>query len=239
MNEIVLSDYVRIILHRLWAVILAAVLFAATAYSYCRFVATPVYSARASILMTNGAIVNTDIDNTVKNTDLAASIYLVDTCVDILKSPGIYQQLSTSIGNKYSYRQLMGGFSVVKRDENSLFIDITFKSTSAEECKMLVNAFAELCNNGYISEIIPSATATVMAYADGVGLVSPRTMRTTVAFFIFGAVVACAVIIFLNSLDRAIKGEEDLKAMFDIPILGTVPDFEISGKAAHNTSGGY
>ncbi len=234
MNELNLLSVFKMILNRIWLVIIAVVVFAASAFSYCTFFATPVYKSSASIMITNGAIITEELNSTVSNTDINASLYLVDTCVDILKSPKIYQELSKAIGEKYNYKSLKGGFGVSKRGDTSLFIDFSFKSTDKDEAIKIVNAFATLSID-YIREIIPSARVNVMSESDGASMVSPRTTVTTFYFALIGALLSSAIIVVFNLLDQTIKGEEDLKTTFNLPVLGCVPDFDnvnASGKKA-------
>ena len=75
-----------------------------------------------------------------------------------------------------------------------------------------------------------------MATADSVDKVSPRTFFTTVIFAVLGGAVCCAVIFLHETMDKAIKSEEDIKALFDTPILGSVPDFETSNNKKNYTS---
>lgn len=225
MNELNLFSIFKMILNRIWIVILAVIVFAAAAFSYCSFFATPVYKSSASIMITNGAIITEELNNTVSNTDINASLYLVDTCVDILKSPKIYQELSKAIAEKYNYKALKGGFAVSKRGDTSLFIDLSFKSTDKDEAIKIVNAFATLSTD-YIREIIPSAKVNVMSESDSASVVSPRTTYTTFLFALIGALLSSAIIVIFNLLDQTIKGEDDLKATFNLPVLGCVPDFD-------------
>ncbi len=236
MNEISLSSIFNIVIRRIWAVILATVLCGSLAFVYCEFFETPVYQTKSSIIVTNGAVITDSINSTVSNTDLAASLYLVDTCVDVLKSPGIYQELSTAIDNKYSYKALKSSFAVSRRSEDSLFVDIFFKSTSKTEAIEIVNAFADLSSN-YICEAIPASTVAVMERSDSAAVVSPRTMFSTVLFALLGAIISALVVVIISMLDKAIKGEDDFKENFDIPILGAVPDFDASNSSKN--AGGY
>ncbi len=241
MNEISLSSIFNIIIRKAWAVIIATVLCGALAFTYCEVFETPVYQTKASIIVTNGAVITDTINSTVSNTDLAASLYLVDTCVDILKSQGIYQELSSAIADKYSYKALKSSFSVSRRSDESLFVDISFKSTSKEEAIEIVNAFADLSSN-YICEAIPSATVAVMEHSDSASVVSPRTAFSTALFALIGAIVSSLIIVIISMLDKAIKGEEDFKESFDIPVLGAVPDFDISSNSNNKgkkAAGGY
>ncbi len=245
MNELTPMSIINMILHRLWAVILAAVVCAVGTFAYCRFLADPVYQATISLAVTNGTIIKDDDgstaetgnqNNTVNFNDLSASVYVAKNCVDILKSSSIYKDLSAAINNQYSYKMLKKGFSVNLRNEEKIFIDISFKSTSYNETIKIVNAFADLSAVN-IKKIIPSATVVVMDYADTAPQTSPRTTNNALLAAVVGALLASGIIVVLNLFDRTIKGEEDFKARFDIPILGCVPDFDsVMGNSTHTRS---
>lgn len=237
MNELSLSSIISIILKRVWLVIIVAILCAAIAFGYCKFIATPVYKANTSILVTNGGIITDSSDDSIQTNDLSASIYLVDTCVDILKSQKIYKDLSTAIGDKYSYSALKNGFTITKRDDESLFIDISFKSTDPEEAKVIANAFTQLAPS-YTEEILPSVTVEILDEADKASSVYPQTLSSTFVFAILGAVITCIILVLIETLDQAIKSEEDFIAYFDIPVLGSVPDFDNSPSYAYRAKTG-
>lgn len=243
MKEISIMYILNLALRRLWALILAAIVFAGAAFGYCKFLATPRYSATASILVTNGAILvqNPTIegDETVNSTDISASISLMETVSDILKTPDIFRTLSDEIGNRYSYGTLKGMMSIASRSNKSLFIDITFTATSREEAIDLVNKFVALAPD-YISDFIPYSYVAVTSTADGASLVYPRTTFLIMAAAVAGAVLAFAVAFIVDSFDHAILGEADLAANFDIPVIGTVPDFESVGvlSTSNQTAGG-
>ena len=237
MNEISLSSIISIILHRIWLVILVAVLCAALAFGYCKYIATPVYSARASILITNGGLITDNRDDSIQTNDLSASIYLVDTCVDILKSQGIYQDLSTAIGEKYSFSQLKGAFSISKRNDQNLFIDISFKSTNPDEAMLIVNTFTQLCPE-YMADKLPPVTVEVMDKAYGSSMVYPNTISSTFFIGLLGAFATCLLLVLFASLDQTIKSEEDFVETFAIPVLGAVPDFDNSPTYAYRAKTG-
>lgn len=234
MNEISLASITSIILHRIWIVILVAVLCASLAFSYCAFIATPVYSARTSILVTNGGILTEDTDS-ISTNDLSASIYMMNTCVDILKSQPIYKSLEEALGGKYSYKELKSGFSISKRDDENLFIDITFKSTNKEEAIQIVNTFTQLCPQSMAIEAI---IVKEMDMADSASKIFPQTLSSTAIFGILGAVISCVIIILVATLDQTIKDEEDFVENFDIPVLGAVPDFDNSPTYAYRSKTG-
>lgn len=229
-----IMDLVMLALRHIWIIILTAVVFAAGAFSYCKFFVTPSYSATASILVTNGAV-TTSYDETtgkIASSDISASLYLSYTVVDILNTPDIYKKVADQLGKDYSYQGLMGCSSIARRSEETLFIDVTFSSTDPKEAMRIANKFVEIAC-GYIPEFIPSARANVASTAIKASMTYPRTVMTTGVAGVVGAVAAYIVLFIIDSMNRAIKGEEDFTSNFDVPLLGAVPDFE------NAESGGY
>lgn len=244
MENISLMELLQIAVRRIWILILTALVFAAAAFSYCRFLAVPKYTATASILVTNGAIItqdDTDVTNFVSATDISASIKLAYTIIGILQTNDIYKDLSLSLGNSYSYSELRQMSSISRRDNDSLFIDVSFSCSDPQEAKKLVNAFVVLTPD-YITEFVPYSNASVVSLADSSSKTYPKTSTTTFIAAILGGGISFVFVFILDLLDKTIKGEEDFKSRFDIPIIGAVPDFEnvlisSSQKGGYHTNG--
>ena len=238
-----IMDLVMLAWRRIWVIILATIVFASAAFSYCKFLLTPSYSATASILVTNGAVITSYAETTdkISGSDISASLYLAYTVVDILNTPDIYKKVADQLGKEYSYQGLMGASSVARRSDDTLFIDITFSSTDPKEAMRIANKFVEIACN-YIPEFIPSARANVASTAIKAAMTYPRTMMTTGVAGVVGAVEAYVILFIIESMNRAIKGEEDFTSNFDVPLLGAVPDFENaegSGYRKSKRKGGY
>ncbi|MDE6767255.1 MAG: hypothetical protein K2J35_03560, partial [Eubacterium sp.] len=56
--------------------------------------------------------------------------------------------------------------------------------------------------------------------------------KKTFIGFMAGAVLAAAYIILRDLLDIRVKGSDDLDEHYDIPILGTIPEFEFKASGA-------
>lgn len=236
-----IMDMLMLALRRLWILVLASAVCAASAFGYCKFFVTPTYSAMASILVTNGAVTISYSENTdkVSGSDITASLYLAYTVVDILNTPDIYKKVADSLGENYNYQQLMNSSSIARRTEDTLFIDVKFTSTDPKEAMRIANKYVEVAC-GYIPEYIPSARAMIASTAIKSVMVSPRTVMTTFVGGVVGAVAAYVILFIIESLNRSVKGEEDFTANFDVPLLGTVPDFENAETGGYRKSkGGY
>ena len=230
MNDISIFYLLNLALRRLWALFLAGIIFTSGAYAYCKFLATPSYSAKASVLVTNGSIISEadSPDNSVTVTDISASLSLANTIADVLQASGIFKTIAEDIDNQYSYRQLMGMSTIQRRNNMTMVVDVTFSTSDPNESIRLANIFVKTAPE-YIMEVIPYSNAIVLSEADVASKTYPRTLTTSLFVGLVGAVLAFAVVFIIDFFDQAIKGEEDFKVKFDIPIIGIVPDFENAG----------
>lgn len=231
MKDISLMYLFDLAVRRIWVLILAAVVFAAGAFGYCKFLATPEYTATASVLVTNGGIMvqeSTDGKETISTTDITASINLVDTVTDILETSDIYIKLAEEMGNKYTYKQLKGKTTISAKTDHSMFVDVSFKASDPKEATEMVNAFVELTPE-YIVQFVPYSSVAVAQTADSATLVFPRTTTISAVAAMVGIVLAFAVVLLIDSFDQAILGEKDFTSHYDIPLVGSIPDFESMG----------
>lgn len=230
MRNLTLFSLLNLALRYAWILILCALVFAIGTFSYCEFVATPIYSATGSVLVTNGAILSQQYkdyyenDSTLNNTDIVASINFADTINDILNTNGIFKQLAAKTDNKYSYSELASRATVKRKSESSLFISVSFKSNEKAEAILLVNEFLDLTPS-YIKEFVPSTAAVSTSVADTASKVSPNTMTSTGLAGIIGACLAYGIIVIIYSMNTTITNEDDFKEHFDIDVLASIPDF--------------
>ncbi len=243
MKEISLMSIFDLFLRRLWALILAFVIFATGAYCYCKFIATPRYSSGASIIVTNGAITQIDItdeNDTVAATDVTASMNLIDTIIDIMKTPDIYKKTAQAFGGKYTYTELKSMASISKRGDTTLLVDVAFTGSSPEDVATLSTLFAKTACN-YITEFIPYSKAKVAETATKSSMVYPRTLTTTAIAGFLGALFLFAIFFLLETTNRTIQSDEEFSKKYDVPIIGLIPDFEnvgVQGKG-YNKYGKY
>ncbi len=214
---------------------------------FCKFLATPAYTATASVLVTNGGIIVQESYNgseSVNTTDITASINLVDTITDILETSDIFKQLSNEADVDYTYSDLKNMATVSGRTDNSMFVDVKFKASSEKEATELVNKFVSLAPE-YITKFVPYSNVAVASTADKATMVYPKTMSTVMIVALVGAVLAFAIVLLIDSFDQAILGEEDFTSHYSIPLIGSVPDFESIGIIGSNnyqkggSKGGY
>lgn len=238
-NNISLIGLLKLALRYIYILIAVALVAAIVAFSYCNFIAVPRYSSTGSIVVSNGAIINNSssqsTSNKVSTSDIAASLQLSNTIIDILNTNDIYKELASDLGNKYTYTDLMGRATVKRRSEDTLFIDATFTADTPEEAQALVNGFLKLVPD-YILKFIPNSTAAVTTTADKAVKIYPRTSKTVFVSALAGVLLSYAVIYLISIFNTTIKNEDDVKSNYDLTVLGNIPDFS---SAAFNKRNKY
>ena len=242
-NNISLISLVKIAIRHFYILVISALVCGIAAFSFCQFVAVPVYSATGSVLVTNGAIIKDNIDNNtgsskVSNTDISASLQLANTITDILKTNDIYKELADNTGNKYTYSELKSKISVKRRSTDTLFIDIAFTGSTPEEAKSLTNKFLELAPD-YILKFIPNSTAAVTTNAESALRIYPRTSVVSLAAAFIGAVISFAIVYLISLANTTIKTESDITDNYKIMLIGNIPDFSNAKSKGYYKYGKY
>lgn len=222
--KLILSE----ILRKLWMIVLSAIICAIGAYVYFSNFVNPVYRASASIIVTNGAI-SSDKAEYIASQNITASSSMLTTCVDILKTKNAYDFLSREYDYEYSASDFAKMTSISIRNSDSLFIDIDVDNVSSSAAIKIVNSFTKNAPK-YIKSVMPSAEVTVMQLADDSEIVSPRIVLMTITIGFIGALIPVIIIAILAIADTTVKGEDDLVDKYNVAILGSVPDFDLSSR---------
>ncbi len=226
MKELDLSSVLKTIKDHIIPILLSAVILAALVFGYNTFFVAPTYRTTTSILVNNGGLADVGIPGeSVSNSDLNASLYLVETCVDILESDNMYKELANALGDNYNYYNLKRRFVPAPRGEESLLIDISTYGTNPKEIKEIANTFLEIAPT-FIRNNILSVDVKILATAETVDKTGPRTASNALYAFVIGALLSSLVFIVISLLKNTIENDTDFKARYSIPLLGTVPIFE-------------
>ena len=226
MKEIDLSSLYKIIKEKIVIIGLSAIILAVAVFGYNSFFVAPTYRTTTTILVNNGGLADVGVQSGgVNNNDLNASLYLVETCVDILESDYMYKELSKALGGNRSSRSLRGRFSPVARGEQSLLIDIYTFGSDPKETMEVANTFLEVAPT-FIKNNILSVDVKVLGNAETVTKTGPRTAFNTLVAFIIGFLLSSLVFVVISLFKNTIESERDFKSRYEIPLLGTVPVFE-------------
>lgn len=227
--EIDLLRIIKVLWHRVWILILAAILAGAAAFSYARFLVDTKYSSTAMMYVNNSSISIGSTNVSISSGELSAAQSLVDTYLVILKSRTTLEEVIEKSGVEYTYEELSGMITSGAVNGTEVF-QITVTSTDPAEAKLLANTIADVLPKT-ISNVVDGSSVRVVDYAVATGhRVSPSYTKYTTIGLVIGFIISAGIIIVLDLMDDVIHDEEYLMQNYDIPVLAMIPDLESAGK---------
>lgn len=226
MKELDLSSLYKIVKERILIILLAAVVLAGAVFTYNSFFIKPTYCTTTTILINNGGLADLGNQGNVESNDITSSLNLVQTCIGVLESQMMHKELSKALDEEYSYSYLMSCFAFAPRGEDSMLVDVYTYGKSPKEIKKIANTFLEIAPTFITYNVVGGVDVKVLAEAETTYKVAPRVLFNTVLAFVIGLVASTLVFIVISLFKNTIESEEDFKARYDIPLLGTVPLFE-------------
>ena len=221
--------------HRLWLVVIAAVLCAALFFAYTVFFITPQYNCSAMFYVNNSSIsIGGSVD--ITNADIVASKSLVDTYIVILNSRSCLTDVIDYADLNYSTTTLRNMLEASAVNETEVF-EVIITGPNPEENKRIADAIAYILPNK-ISEIVEGTSAKVVDYAIvATSPASPNRTNNMIIGFIVGFVISVGLIVILEIFDNTVRSEEDIIQISALPVLAAVPDMMAPSKGNYYYDG--
>lgn len=216
--ELRIQDLLAACLRR-WKIIAIFILIGATiAWGVTFFCMKPMYQASATLYVNNGDKIG------VTSSDVSASIYLVKSYMVMASSDTLLEQVSENLGGEFTSQQLRSAVSTSQIDYTMIFtLHVSHKDPYAAEriANEMVKVLSEIGPEkikGSNAQIIDTARVPTAPY-------SPSYTSNIFMGAAVGALLAVVLVVFLFLQDTRIKDENDLTDMFNLPILGRIPNF--------------
>ena len=230
-TEIDLKRLILALFHKAWLLVLCALVAGALAYIYTANFITPLYRASVSIYVNNAnpQMVNSSY---ISGSDLATAQRLVNTYVNIIRSDTVLEKVAQQSGLNITTNQIRG-MMTAESVENTEIFNINISSADPELAAHLANTIAEVAPDE-ISNFLEGSSTKIIDYAKVPEYrYYPSYRQNTFLGQCIGGAIGVGYVVLRTILDVRIKGEEDLERLFDLPVLGAIPDF------ADNRKGGY
>ena len=227
--EFDIKELLSVLIKKAWIIILCAVLVSTAVLVYTANFVQPLYSAEVTLYVNNNSSQNS---TAISSSDLAVALRLVATYVNIVESDMVLEKVIEETGIMLTSAQVRSMLSAEPVGETEMFV-VRITSPDPQMSADLVNAIAEVAP-ARISAVIEGSSAKVIDYARVPKSRSfPNYTTNTIVGALVGAVAAIAVILLQARLDNRIKKEEDLTNLFNIPVLGRIPDLDDAQEQAN------
>ena len=180
---------------------------------------TPKYSSSTQVLVNEK-----EKDNQMMAQQVQSNLQLVNTYSEIIKSPRILDKVSKNLKGKYSSKEISGMLTVSNQTESQI-LNIAVENESRETASKVANEIANVFSKD-VSKIMNVDNVSILSKADTKGnQISPQPLVNSVVGIFLGLIVALIIIFMKEILDKRIKTEEDVTEILDLPVLGTIQDF--------------
>ena len=209
---------------RKWKLIaLCVFLGVAIAVGITAFAITPMYRASATIYINNSRYTG-DVDY-VSSSDLSASRALVKGYVALVKSDPILEKAVEKLGDGYTMTEVKESISA-KQIEETVMFTLYVVHSDPERAAAIATAVSDVVPiEG--PKVIEGTSARLVNYAKvPTSPYSPSYVNNTFVGAVAGFLVAIVFVTIMFLRDTRIKDENDLTDMFNLPILGRIPDLD-------------
>ncbi len=221
--EIDLQELLLVYLRKWWIIILCLAIGASVALGFTWKFVTPQYRASISIYVNNSRGAE-DMDY-LSSSDLTAAQRLVNTYVSIAKSDRVLDRIAENLGGDYTSSELARMITAKQMNETEIF-QIYVINEDPVEAARIANAAAEVAP-AEISNLIEGTSARLIDLAKiPTSRYSPSYSRSVLIGGAIGLVLALLVLTIFHLKDTRIKDENDLTSLFELPVLGRIPNFE-------------
>ena len=226
-DKINFFELLKTVLKRWWIIVLFTLVFGAAGYGYGKYFITKRYASVGRMYIDTLRDINSSDENNNPERNLQsinASQRSVLTCIEVLKSEAVLQQVKERTGVSNSTSAIRNMLTLKSVNETEV-LQIRAETTNYINAKLIVD---ELMRVGEVElkRIVGVSTAQIIDE----GTLNKNPVYPQVGSYLMmgiaaGFLLGAALIIFIVLLDNRVKSEEELKA-FNLPVIGVIPEID-------------
>lgn len=234
--ELDILQLIKALWNKVWAIVIAAVIFGTGGFVYSSFFITPMYKAEALMYVNNSSFSVGSTSFSISTSELTAAQSLVETYIVILNTRSTLEEVIEVADLDYTYEQMKHIVSANAINNTEVF-SISVTTADPEESEYIANVIARILPNK-IADVIDGSSVRIVDLAVAPTVkASPNITLFTVVGMIIGMAIACLIIIMLELTDTLIHSEDYLNETYDIPVLAVIPDLLASSESSNYYSG--
>lgn len=217
-KEISVAELLNLLKSKIVLLIFCALLGGGIAWGITKYMMKPTYETSTILCV----ISNIGKQEQCLVNDINASQKLVNTYMEVLKSPTILSKAIKRSQLPYTIKELQQMITTVSK-ENTFVFTVSIRGESAEDITNFLNSLVEVCIND-IPHIVRVGSMRIVDKASKPNLpILPNVSINLVIGMAVGIGLAIFCILIQYSLDNTIKSKEELERCSSIPILGVIP----------------
>ena len=241
MEELDLKELFEIFWHKKAQIILIILIFIVIGVIYTVGFTTPMYSSSTTLVLVGTESENpteNQTTDTITTTDLTINSKLVATYSELVKSKNILGQVISNLGINIDENTLRQNIEVTAVEDTEL-IEITVLDENPTYAAKIVNEIANVFKEKIAGEIYKINNVYIVDQGEVASTPSNINHAKDIVIFAFiGVVVAVMYVLIANMLDTTVKTQEDIEKSIKIPVLASIPMYDMEMEKLKKRKGG-
>lgn len=221
--ELNLRKVTKTIAEKIWIVVFATVVAAILSFFVTKFLITPQYVSTATLYVQNTE--NRQIDVGINMVDLTAAIKLVDTYIVVMESDLVMDEVAQNIGSKYTGEEIREMFSAASEKETEV-LRINVKNEDPAMANRIAEEILRVAPDELIRVVKAGAVEVIDHASYPMEPSSPNMKWNLFLGTLLGLLLSLIAVVLAEFLKVQIHDEEDLTDIFNIIVIGSVPEVE-------------
>lgn len=214
--EIDLQEIAGVLLSRIWLILLSGLLFAGAVGTYCKFIATPLYTSTTQLCILSNTT------SIASLSDLAVGAQLTQDYIVVAQSRPVVEQVISNLDLDMTYEELLE-VTTVENPTDTRILTITVTDPDPTLAKQIVDQYAQVSKKRIAKLMDINEPGIVEEGHVAENKTSPTTSKNSVIAGLVGVFLAAAYVIVRYLMDDTIKSSEDIERYLGLNTLGILP----------------
>ena len=238
-EQVDIKRMIEIVLERIVSIVIITIIFGMITFALSEFFITPKYESSITMYVNNRKSTAEEISETkTLSSDIVASQQLVPTYIEMIKSNNVLQEVCDVIKEKTGEKFTVGKIKRMLNVEavsNTEIIRVSVRTEQSVMSREIANTIASVAPDK-IQKFIERSDVRIIDKAKlSTNPVSPNVRNNTILGALLGLVLSISFILLKELFDVRVKSADDLVARFNLPVLGTIPEINVSyDESAHD-----
>ena len=215
--EIDILELISVVLGKIWAVILSAILLGAAVYLVCTFFIIPKYESTTKIY-----VINRQNSESLTYSDLQSGTQLTKDYQELVTSRPVLEEVKAELGLDIENDKFKKSITVSVPTDTRI-VSITAEDTDPYMARAIADSVRTSAAE-HIANVMNTEAVNVVEEANlPTEISSPKIIRNTVIGTVLGAFIAVVLIVVIYILDDTIKNPDDVERYLNLSVLGSIP----------------
>lgn len=216
-DEIDLLELSRVLLSKMWVIILTGMIAALATIAVTILFITPQYQSTTKMY-----VLSKQDSNTLTSQDMQTSLSLTKDYAELIKSRTVTEGVINQLNLDMTHEEFLNKMTVSSTTDTRI-LSISVKDADPYVACKIANAVRDVSAN-HIKNVMDIDAVNIVETANiPENKISPNVKKNGVIGALAGIVLAAAIVLVIYLSNDTIKSQEDVERYLGLSTLGTIP----------------